>query len=288
MDQQVYLPFFHLLPQEAVAIWQKYHTSADAPSGLFHDLEIVERKDQPQEVCPEFDEMGTTVGLLICLTKKLWSTGKIERKNLGVFALAHINKRHYWPKYVDGESIKAHLINKEVGAVDEMHDSFDGVKVFIFAMKEPDNVMALMLSYRINRQMGEEKFWSWHAAGRLSRISFKYPQVVYNHYKYWHNVDKNNSKRQSSISVETMWATKRWECCVFAFLLAVTEVNIMLACSFFNKEPKVSMLTFRKELAREFLHNPFIKNIQGNKISPRILDMYCSTYQLTKSSKGPS
>ncbi len=32
----------------------------------------------------------------------------------------------------------------------------------------------------------------------------------------------------------------------------------MLAYSFFNKEPKVPMLNFRKALARELLHNPYL------------------------------
>ncbi len=44
----------------------------------------------------------------------------------------------------------------------------------------------------------------------------------------------------------------------FLFLLAVTEVNCMLAYSFFNKEPKVPMLNFWKALARELLHNPYL------------------------------
>ncbi len=39
-----------------------------------------------------------------------------------------------------------------------MHGSLDGMNVFIFAMKEPDYVMSLMLTYGTNEQMGEGKF----------------------------------------------------------------------------------------------------------------------------------
>ncbi len=77
---------------------------------------------------------------------------------LGVFASALIKKHCYWLKYADGKSIKAHFINKEVGAVDAMNGSLDGVTVFIFAMKEPDYVMSLMSTYGTNEQMREEKF----------------------------------------------------------------------------------------------------------------------------------
>ncbi len=116
--------------------------------------------------------MGTTIGLLVCLTKKLWHTGKIvvldsgfcilqglvELKKWGVFASALIEKRCYRPKYVDGKSIKAHFFNQEVGAVDAMHGSLEGVKVFIFAMKEPDYVMSLMSTYGTKSEWARRNF----------------------------------------------------------------------------------------------------------------------------------
>ncbi len=153
---------------------------------------------------PKFDEMGTTVGLVICLAKKLLHTGKIvgldssfrdrdvELKDWRVFASVVIMQRHYWLKYIDGSSIKAHFINKEVGAVDVMHGFLDGVKVLIFAMKEPDYVMSWISTYGTNEQMGEEKY-----------------------YKYVHCIDDNNVNRHSPISLKTTRKTKRWECHVF-------------------------------------------------------------------------
>ncbi len=50
---------------------KNYHTIADALSGILYELEIVKGKDQPQEIHSKFDEMETTVGLLIYLIKKL-------------------------------------------------------------------------------------------------------------------------------------------------------------------------------------------------------------------------
>ncbi len=180
-------PGFIFHPRKPWPFGNKYHTIEGALSGILYDLEIVKEKDQPQEMRSGFNEMGTTSGLLVCLTNKLWRTGKIvvldsgfcilqglvELKKRGVFASALIKMRRYWTQYVDCKSIKAHFIDKGVGAVDAMHGSLDRVKVFIFAMKEPDYVMSLMSTYGTNEQMGEEIFQSLHAARRLTKVSFK-------------------------------------------------------------------------------------------------------------------
>ena len=98
------------------------------------------------------------------------------------------------------------------------------------------------------------------------RADFKYPQLVYNHYKHGNCVDDKKSKRHLPISGETTWSTKRWECRFFAFLLAVTEVNCMLAYSYFNSKKSIPMLVFRQELTRELLNNPYIqKKNKGKK-----------------------
>ena len=53
----------------------------------------------------------------------------------------------------------------------------------------------------------------------------KYPEVIHNHFQYHHAVDDHNAKRHSPISIEVVWATKRWPNRVFCFLLSITEVN---------------------------------------------------------------
>jgi hypothetical protein len=89
----------------------------------------VEGKDQPPEIRKEFDEMGKTVGLLLQVTRQIWSTGKViildsgfcvlkgivELMKRGVFASALIKKRRYWPKDVPGEDIKRELDDKAIG-----------------------------------------------------------------------------------------------------------------------------------------------------------------------------
>jgi hypothetical protein len=44
---------------------------------------------------------------------------------------------------------------------------------------------------------------------------------------------------------------------VFSFLLAVTEVNVLLADFYFNQGNEPSLLEFRKEFASAFLNNNY-------------------------------
>ena len=78
---------------------------------------------------------------------------------------------------------------------------------------------------------------------------FKYPEVVDNHYLYHHAVDDHNQKRHTPLSFEETRGTKHWPNQVFAFLLAVTKVNVMLAASNFYNNTYSGMLEFRKAFA---------------------------------------
>ena len=122
---------------------------------------MVEGKDEPSEKPKEFSEKGKTVSLLLRLTKKLWGTGKvvvldsgfcvlqglIELKKKGVFAASLIKKRRYWPKYIEGDKLKAHFENKPVGYSDAIKGMLDDVPFYVFGMKEPDYVLLFMSTY---------------------------------------------------------------------------------------------------------------------------------------------
>ena len=58
-----------------------------------------------------------------------------------------IKKRCYWPKYVLGQQIDAHMIEKAVGECDSMKGVLHGVNYNIFCMKEEDYTMKLMSTY---------------------------------------------------------------------------------------------------------------------------------------------
>jgi hypothetical protein len=75
-----------------------------------------------------------------------------------------------------------------------------------------------------------------HKAGPL------YPEVVANHYAYRGCVDDHHNKRQDGGSKQglalesTSWSTFCWPIRVFAFILAITEVNTYLAWVYFKDE----------------------------------------------------
>jgi hypothetical protein len=95
-------------------------------------------------------------------------------------------------------------------------------------------------------------------------VTFQYPEVIHNHFKYRHYIDDHNNKRQSPISLEETWATKKWEFRVFAFLLAVTEVNVMLASTYFYNREETSFLEFRKDFAKSMIHNDHLNKVSSN------------------------
>ena len=86
--------------------------------------------------------------------------------------------------------------------------------------------------------------------------AFKFPELVYHHYKNRHHVDDHNNRRHQPISLEETWATKFWPHCVFAFLLAEAEGNAYLLNKHYRDDAEDSVLAFRRALATEFKRTP--------------------------------
>ena len=95
-------------------------------------IDLVEGKDRPRALGQQqFDDMGSTVGLLLRMLTPIFHKGYVIILDSGfcvlkgiielrkkVFASALIKKRRYWPKFIRGDDIKAHFDNKEVGETD--------------------------------------------------------------------------------------------------------------------------------------------------------------------------
>ena len=106
------------VPQKLWAFGNEYHDAGCADSDINCTLELHEGKDLPTQLNnKEFDELGKTIGMLLCLTNPVWGSGKIfildsgfcvlkailELKKKGVFPAALIKKQCYWPKYIPGD-----------------------------------------------------------------------------------------------------------------------------------------------------------------------------------------
>jgi hypothetical protein len=272
------------VPRKPWPFGNEYHTICCAKSGILWALEIVEGKDAPPQVVPEHNDKGKTVGLLLRLTQLLYATGKVvildsgfcvlqgilELAKRGVFASALIKKRRFWPKYIPGDELKAHFESTQVGTAGSIHGQKDGVDFDVYCLKEPDYTMMIMSTYGTNMCMGETKKRVVRTADNTpERIEFQYPEVIHNHYQYRHCVDDHNASRHAPISIEATWATKRWECRVFAFLLAVSEVNCMRAYVYFMDLVALPMLDFRLMLATALLNNCYVKKEKSPRRTKR-------------------
>ena len=185
--------------------------------------------------------------------------GIAELRKKGVFSAALIKKRKYWPKHIDGDGIKAHFKDLEVGTVDAMKGSLDGVNVQVHCLKEPEYVMMLMSSYGTLEKVGDEKSRIWSEGNNITKeTTIKYPELVYFHFQYRDAVDAHNSSRMFPVALKETWKTQRWPCRVLSFLLAITEVNCRLVLTHIYKQPPFSQQDFRKRLAKEFLYNPYL------------------------------
>ena len=268
-------PGFMYVPRKPHPMGNEYHSICCGVSGIMFGIELVEGKDTPPQVHKQFEEKGKTGGLLLRLCKGIFSTGKvvildsgfcvlqaiIELKKKGVFASAMIKKRRYWPKNIAGEEIKQHMSTKAVGTCERLPGVLDGQHFDVFALKEPDYVLMMMSTYgsliindgqRDSIRMDKE---------RRPITRFKYTEVIGNHFAYRGAVDDHNAKRhdcgtKNGLCLEDSWSTNRWENKVFAFILAITEVNAYLAIQFFT-ETKYKQLEFRKKLSYEMVHNRF-------------------------------
>ena len=141
----------------------------------------------------------------------------------------------------------------------------DEVPFHVYAMKEPDCIMSVMLTYGTNLRSGKETCCEWvDSDGTKKTTKFNYPEVVGNHFLYQHSVDDHNNKQHSPISLEVVWGTKYWPNHVFSFLLAVTEVNVNLAAQYFRGMKQVGQIEFRKLLTKTLIFNSYYDDETDN------------------------
>ena len=128
------------------------------------NLHLVEGKQRPKEL-PSQDpnRFGNTVSLLLLrMMNTIVGSGKviildsgfcilkgiIELMKREIYAGAFIKKRrYYWPKFIKGDAMDAHMSTKLTGETACLTGMMDNVKYYVFAMKEPDYTSKIMASY---------------------------------------------------------------------------------------------------------------------------------------------
>ena len=275
-------PGWMFVPRKPHPFGNEYHTICCGVTGIMFGIDLVEGKDRPTErPLDENANLGSTVSLLLRMCKPLYSSGKvvvldsgfcvlkgiIKLAECGVYAAAQIKKRRYWPAFVPGEAIKEKMQNNEVGSMQCVKGTLNSTPYFIFNLKEPDYISSMMSTYGSIFQTGRNTTRNDTLRGTagFQAFRFKYNDVFDNHFLYRHIVDDHNHLRHLIPSIEQTWSTCHWPNRVFAFLLAITEVNMFKAMTYFIWTP-LGMLdtpkdlhTFRKYLAFELINNPYIE-----------------------------
>jgi Transposase IS4 len=186
-----------------------------------------------------------------------------------VFSSAVIKKRRYWPKHVPGDAMDAFMnANHGIGECNALTGSLNDTNYSLFVMKDVEYNMKLMATYGrlIPKDNAAEK--QRRVQGQI--VKLKYMEPFANHYLYRHCVDDHNNLRHSDISLEEIWVTHSWENRVFAFILAISEVNTFLGWKLFaNSETTMTMLQFRRCLAKELITNDYDNEEESSDLSPR-------------------
>ena len=125
------------------------------------------------------------------------------------------------------EEIIWYIQNKEVGGVDAVQGSIRGEIYQIMAIKDPEYMMLMVTTYgTLDHMVGSDTHQGCkRAGGELVTKQFNYHEVFGNHLNYRHQVEDNNNRRHSPISVERTWATNYWPDRCHAYFLVFPEFN---------------------------------------------------------------
>ena len=192
--------------------------------------------------------------------------GLIQLRKKGVFPCAVTKRIRYWPARVPGKDTVDNFWEVEVGETDAIQGTFDDVIYDLLAIKDPNYVIRMMSTGGgvLADETCKETVIIWKENGEDVANNFKYKLTFDWHFSYCHAVDDHNNPRNSLPSIEDTWVTDRGECWVFAFILAISEVNEFLIlhhvvyCGL-CQEGMPTLLDFLWKLAWKLINNIYIR-----------------------------
>ena len=255
----------------------EYHTIACAVSHILFRVELVEtKKDRPKEGPyseAEFaKDVGKTPSLCLRMTRGIWGSQRVvlldsgfgflnviaELRKRGLYSTCVIKKRKYWPAGTKAEEIIQHMHDKDVGyhiVRCGQSKKFEGIDVWIGAMADSKHTSIMANTWSTTLQHGPMK---------KRRVGHDLIEIAYGEYQHWyyfgrHAVDDHNNNRQGSLSLEEAFCPDQWDLRLFGFIIALTQVNSLLAYNYFNRRAKgeecVNKATFTRQLAKELMRN---------------------------------
>ena len=153
----------------------------------------------------------------------------------GILACALIKKRIYWPSMVPGKDMKDNFMDVEVGETTSIQGTVDDSIYNLWGMKEPNYLMRVKDTgvRLLVDDIYKETVIKCKENGEdvVKKFKYKLPFDWYFHYR--HLVDDHDNIMHVLSSIEYKWMADRWECQVFAFILAISEVNAFLILRYF-------------------------------------------------------
>ena len=128
----------------------------------------------------------------------------------------------------------------------------------------------LISTYGTLNGMGENKKCYLKENGVKKTPEFRYPEVVYNHYRFKDTIDNHNSFWMHPISMEETWMTMRWANHVLCFLLAITVVNIQNATVYFLNKVKLDALQSCRQIMKQLIFNLYLEQEQASRKRSRL------------------
>ena len=122
-----------------------------------------------------------------------------------------------------------------MGGTNAIQGTVDDAIYNLWGLKEPDYVMRIMAIG--GRLLADDtckktvRRWKVNGEDVVKKFNYKLPFDWY--FCYRHAVDDHNNLRHALPSIEDTRMTHLWECWVFAFSLAISDVSAFLILRYF-------------------------------------------------------
>ena len=264
------------VPRKPHPAGNEYHTIACCGWQVCFALELMKGKDTPPQAPPlEFSAVwGKTASLLLRLTKSVHKTGRyvildsgfcvllaiVALKIHGLFSAAMIKKRRFWPTFIEGAIIQAHMATKEIGESwgweGQYHSLGHKIDVNCIATQDVDYTMLMMGTAGTTQAAADGK--KRYRTGRSG--PFHYNEQLENHMKGRGTIDEINHARHHPISLSATMAPRDWSDRQFwGVIMEFSEANARSINHQLNEDkgkPKMSQQRFRRVLAEALINNP--------------------------------
>ena len=249
-------------------------------------VELAEGNAHPRQAGTlEFEDIdGNNVGLLLRMMKSYFVTGRyviidsgfcvlkgfIQLSKKGGFDCVVIKNRRYWTYMVPSKYMEDHFGGVDVGETDIIHGTVDDAFYNLWSMKEPNYVMRMMATggRLLADDKSNETVRRWKETGEDVVNKFKYNLTFDCNFRYHHAVDNHKNIRHALPSIEDTRMADRWECRVFAFILAISEVYTILILRYFvycvlRRYVVPALMEFYRKLSWNIINNIHIEEQEG-------------------------